>query len=175
MDCYAQIVKPIKHPYGVETLLVNQFAMLVGYITSYTTSADRLLWRKKQSKWVELNLSQTCLLLLAFERFWKKKLQETFWLENLSTASWVSFVYKNLLKFFNNDDMYWISLFFVFPQTRKRKPKGSKGSSNTDGATPNRSKNATTNNNNSTTNNNNNNTVIQDSVNGKQRFSFLLV
>lgn len=65
--------------------------------------------------------------------------------------------------------------FFVFSQTRKRKPKGSKGSSNTDGATPNRSKNATTNNNNCTTNNNNNNTVIQDSVNGKQRFSFLLV
>lgn len=64
-------------------------------------------------------------------------------------------------------------LFFVFPQTRKRKPKGSKGSSNTDGNTTNRSKNVTTNNNNSTANNNNNNSVIQDSVNGKHGFTFL--
>lgn len=78
MDCYAQIVKPIKHPYGVETLLVNQFAMLVGYITSYITSAVRSLWKKKQSKWVELNLSQTFLLHLAFERFLLNKARRSF-------------------------------------------------------------------------------------------------
>lgn len=96
MVCYAQIVKPLKHHCGVAIKSVNQSAMHADFTTSYTTSTDRLPWRKTPYKWVNL-LSHSQTQCNTFEGFslkasWSFKLWKQFkWLLSCCIGFWILF------------------------------------------------------------------------------------